>query len=56
MHLSPAHSGCQAYECHVTERLNRDALSLSCSVELTAEEQARVIAYIMKTSVASRLK
>lgn len=50
MHLSPAHSACQTRVCAVTERLNRDALSLPCSVGLTRTEQARVIACIAENS------
>ncbi|HEU4586672.1 MAG TPA: LegC family aminotransferase, partial [Gemmatimonadaceae bacterium] len=43
LHLSAAHSGQSHTECPVAERLNRDALSLPCSVGLTEAEQARVI-------------
>jgi perosamine synthetase len=42
-HRSPAHAGSQAYACEVADRLNRDALSLPSSVDLTDEQQARVI-------------
>ena len=42
-HLSPAHRGMRATDCTVAERLNRDALSLPCSVGLTEADQQRVI-------------
>jgi len=45
-HLSPAHRGMRATDCAVAERLNRDAISLPCSVWLTREEQSRVIAAV----------
>jgi perosamine synthetase len=43
LHQSGAHRGESHTECPVAERLNRDALSLPCSVGLTEAEQARVI-------------
>jgi perosamine synthetase len=43
MHLSPAHRESFATDCTVAERLNRECLSLPCSVGLTAEDQQRVI-------------
>jgi perosamine synthetase len=43
MHLSPAHQGMRATDCMVAERLNRDALSLPCSVGLPEADQQRVI-------------
>jgi perosamine synthetase len=43
LHLSGAHRGESHNPCPVAERLNRDALSLPCSVGLTDDEQARVI-------------
>lgn len=43
LHRSQAHRGALAYHCDVAERLNRDALSLPCSVGLTVEDQERVI-------------
>jgi perosamine synthetase len=43
MHLSAAHAGAQASDCSVAERLNRDGLSLPCSVGLSAQDQSRVI-------------
>jgi perosamine synthetase len=43
LHLSPAHQGRQAYHCHVSERLYRDAVSIPSSVGLSPEDQQRVI-------------
>lgn len=43
VHLSQAHQNGVVLECPVAERLNRDAISLPCSVGLTQEEQTRVI-------------
>ena len=43
LHRSAAHREAQAYRCEVADRLNRDALSLPCSVGLTEEQQERVI-------------
>ena len=43
LHLSRAHAGSQSYRCDVAERLYRDALSLPCSVGLTARERERVV-------------
>ncbi|HEY9428674.1 MAG TPA: LegC family aminotransferase [Gemmatimonadaceae bacterium] len=43
LHLSGAHRGESTTECPVAERLNREALSLPCSVGLSESEQARVI-------------
>jgi perosamine synthetase len=42
MHRSPAHRGLESGSFPVAERLNRDGLSLPCSVGLTRHEQARV--------------
>jgi perosamine synthetase len=42
-HLSPAHQGMRATDCTVAERLNRDAISLPCSVGLVNADQQRVI-------------
>jgi perosamine synthetase len=47
-HLSPAHRGCQAYHCEVAERLNRDALSLPCSVALSTSQQQSVTAAVRR--------
>jgi perosamine synthetase len=43
LHRSPAHRGAYALECSTAERLNRQALSIPCSVGLTPAEQQRVI-------------
>jgi len=43
IHLSPAHSGCEAWGGGVAEGLHRDALSLPCSVGLSPDVQDRVI-------------
>ncbi len=42
-HLSPSQRSAQPADCPVAARLNRDALSLPCSVGLTDEDQNRVI-------------
>lgn len=47
-HLSPAHAGSQALGGEVAERLNRDGLSLPCSVGLKAPDQDRVISTIQR--------
>lgn len=43
LHLSPVFRGCQVLGGEVAERLNRQALSLPCSVGLSSEAQGRVI-------------
>lgn len=43
IHLSPAHRGTAATDCTVAERLNRDGISLPCSVGLCEQDQQRVI-------------
>lgn len=43
LHRSPAHTGSAKAECPVAERLNRDGLSLPCSVGLTEAQQERVL-------------
>jgi len=45
-HLSPAHRGAYATDCSVAERLNRQALSLPCSVGLSDVQQRRVLAAV----------
>lgn len=50
-HRSPAHAGTQAYQCEVASRLNREALSLPCSVGLTPDQQTRVIAILRDFSL-----
>jgi perosamine synthetase len=49
-HLSPAHRGMRATDCSVADRLNRDAISLPCSVGLTKPDQQRVIDLIKPSS------
>jgi len=44
IHLSRAHNGPRAGDTGIAERLNRDGLTLPCSVGLTDEQQSRVIA------------
>jgi perosamine synthetase len=48
-HLSPAHSEAYAMPCPVAERLKRQAISLPCSVGLTANQQQRVIDLVKNT-------
>jgi perosamine synthetase len=43
VHLSKAHQHAAVLDCPVAEKLNRDAISLPCSVGLTKKEQTRVI-------------
>ena len=43
MHLSPAHQGAQSDDCSTATMLYRNALSLPCSVGLTASQQDRVV-------------
>jgi perosamine synthetase len=43
LHLSKPHADCQAFDCQIAERLNREAISLPCSVGLTMTDQERVI-------------
>ncbi|MCX6056670.1 MAG: LegC family aminotransferase [Chloroflexi bacterium] len=47
-HLSKAHRGAYATDCSVAERLNREAVSLPCSVGLSTTEQGRVINCIVE--------
>lgn len=47
VHLSPAHRGSFAVDCSVAVRLNRDGISIPCSVGLTAVEQQNVIDQII---------
>ena len=46
IHLSPAHRGKRATDCTIAERLNRNAISLPCSVGLRESDQQRVIELI----------
>jgi perosamine synthetase len=43
LHQSPAHAGAFKTHCPVAERLAQQALSLPCSVNLTTQDQDRVI-------------
>jgi perosamine synthetase len=47
LHLSPAHRGMPATDCSVAECLNRDAISLPCSVGLPEPDQQNVIKAIL---------
>jgi perosamine synthetase len=47
LHLSAAHRGAYAVDCGVAERLYRQALSLPCSVGLSADAQAMVAAAVV---------
>jgi perosamine synthetase len=51
IHLSPAHCGLSATDCSVAEQLNRDAISLPCSVGLTPTEQGRVSRTVRELSL-----
>jgi perosamine synthetase len=46
LHRSPVYAGSQAADCPVAEQLNREALSLPCSVGLSAADQQRVAEFI----------
>jgi perosamine synthetase len=52
-HASPAHKGTQACQGAVADRLYRDGLSLPCSVNLTAEQMARVTDIILHGPLAT---
>jgi perosamine synthetase len=52
LHRSPAHAGSPTLGGEVAERLNRDAVSLPSSVDLTIESQQRVVEGVL----GSRLK
>jgi perosamine synthetase len=47
LHLSRAHAGSPHTDCSVAERLNQQALSLPCSVGLTAATQGDVIERVL---------
>jgi len=49
MHLSPAHRDAYATDCAVAEKLNREAISLPCSVGLTKVQQDKIISQIVKS-------
>ena len=48
LHLNNAHKDAPSYRCNTAELLNRDGLSLPCSVNLTADEQDKVIATVQR--------
>jgi perosamine synthetase len=52
-HLSPAHTGSYSVDCSTSERLNRDALSLPCSVGLTMAQFTRVVDAVIGASFES---
>jgi perosamine synthetase len=54
LHQSPAHRGAYAGDCSVAERLHRQALSLPCSVGLSEEAQAQVVARITEAHDRAR--
>lgn len=54
VHRSGAHRGAESTECSVAEHLNETALSLPCSVGLTAAEQSRVIGELQRTRARAR--
>ena len=54
MHSSVVHRQCQSYQCAVADSLNRDALSLPCSVGLTPAQQSRVLSAIRSCFEKSR--
>ena len=51
LHLSVAHKGAFSTDCSVAEHLNREALSLPCSVGISVKDQARVIERISAISM-----
>lgn len=56
MHLSPSQADLPRRGCPVAERLNRDALSLPCSVGMTREDQERVVQAIMAVAPGARAR
>jgi perosamine synthetase len=50
MHRSPPHRHCQSYHCDVADQLNRQALSLPCSVGLKEEQQNKVVAVLARNA------
>lgn len=53
MHLSTAHKGAYATDCSVAERLNRQALSLPCSVGLSEGDRKRVVRVVLAATTGS---
>jgi len=54
VHLSRAHQDGVVLDCPVAERLNRDAISLPCSVGLQVTDQQRVIEAILENCNGNR--
>ena len=54
VHRSPAHAGPRSFTCPVADRVNRDALSLPCSVGLSPRQQEYVIEAIARAYSAGR--
>ena len=50
LHKSPAHAGSVAHHCNVAERLNREALSLPCSVDLDTNQLEQVMQAIIAST------
>jgi perosamine synthetase len=50
LHLSPAHVGTLERACPIAERLQRDALSLPCSVRLAADQRQIITAILSASS------
>jgi perosamine synthetase len=48
LHLSPAHRGSFSTDCSVAERLNRECLSLPCSVGLAEDDRRRVSSAVLR--------
>jgi perosamine synthetase len=46
LHRQPAFAGHQAYRIEVTDRLHARGVSLPCSVGITSEQRARVVAFL----------
>lgn len=46
LHQSPVHSQCQNYHCDIAEKINREALSVPCSVGLRPADQQQVVEQI----------
>lgn len=55
MHLSKAHRGSYATDCSVAERLNRQALSLPCSIGMTEAQKERVIQAVLRGGSKGRI-
>ncbi len=53
LHRSPAHKGAFATDCSVADRLNRECLSLPCSVGLTEAQQQRAVELLCNALTAN---